>query len=644
MVNGSGHLNSAVDAPVRPKPVPPRFLLELEPAHRVFFRNLADTLLFRKPSGAEITSAPGSFWPDVFVPSRRPWPQFAESLLLHVVVLSAVWAAGRAWALRPQIVPRAAFYKEDVIYYSPSEYLPPIDTGNSPAQQPEKGQPEYAKQPIISVPREADNRSQTIITPPNIKLDHDVPLPNVVSWGQTLPTPPLPDANPREMPAMTASIVAPPPDLTQAVTRQVDTQSQVVAPAPSVSSTGTRSVPVVATAVVAPPPTVQRDIRNVGDIDIARADVVAPAPQLPVGAQRTVGGVTFASDQARIVPPPPSLTSGSGIARGRAGANIASAAAVPPSPSVQGTGSRRATITALSSPVPPSPSVRTSVGGVSSASGRQLIALSLHPAVGPPPADIAGNRRGTFAATPAGKSGAQGTPDVAGDAHAVGHGNGNGGGTGSGRDSALPAGIHVGAGPKGAPASPIAGNPAGSPNGNSLGSGGSTSSTSSDPKLLADNRPMRVNVKPQRAMEAANWPTSEERQVFGDRKSYSMVQNMPNLNSGGGSWVIRFAELKDSAAVAGGELSAPEATHKVDPGYPMELMRQKVKGTVTLYAVIHSDGHVSDVKVLASPDDRLDAFACAALARWQFRPALKNGVPVALEAVVMIPFRPARTF
>jgi TonB family protein len=155
---------------------------------------------------------------------------------------------------------------------------------------------------------------------------------------------------------------------------------------------------------------------------------------------------------------------------------------------------------------------------------------------------------------------------------------------------------------------------------------------------------MRVNVKPQRAMASPNAPTPEERQVFGDRKSYSMVLNMPNLNSGGGSWVIRFAELKESAAVASGELVAPEATHKVDPGYPMELMRENVKGTVTLYAVIHRDGHVSDVRVLDSPDDRLDSFAQAALTRWGFRPAMKNGVPVAIQAVIKIPFRPGRTF
>ena len=121
-----------------------------------------------------------------------------------------------------------------------------------------------------------------------------------------------------------------------------------------------------------------------------------------------------------------------------------------------------------------------------------------------------------------------------------------------------------------------------------------------------------------------------------------MILNMPNLNSAGGSWIIRFAELRGDDTE--GDLTAPEATHKVDPGYPLELMRQNVQGTVTLYAVIRSDGTVGSVRVLNSPDQRLDSYARTALTGWHFRPATKNGTPVDLEAVVIIPFRAARNF
>jgi TonB family protein len=119
-----------------------------------------------------------------------------------------------------------------------------------------------------------------------------------------------------------------------------------------------------------------------------------------------------------------------------------------------------------------------------------------------------------------------------------------------------------------------------------------------------------------------------------------MTLNMPNFNSAGGSWVIRFAELNENGDK--GDLTAPAATQKVDPAYPMELMRQNVQGTVTLAAVIRSDGSVGDVRVLRGVDDRLDGYARVALARCRFRPATKNGTPVDLDAVVMIPFKPGR--
>jgi TonB family protein len=159
---------------------------------------------------------------------------------------------------------------------------------------------------------------------------------------------------------------------------------------------------------------------------------------------------------------------------------------------------------------------------------------------------------------------------------------------------------------------------------------------------MADARPPRVTATPRRAMEATSKPTELERQVFGDRKFYSMLLNMPNLNSSGGSWVIRFAELKTGEDKA--ELTAPEVLHKVDPAYPLELMKSQVEGTVALYAVIHSDGRVGDVRVLSSPDERLDGYARSALESWRFRPATKNGSAVALEAVVLIPFHAQRGF
>jgi TonB family protein len=138
-----------------------------------------------------------------------------------------------------------------------------------------------------------------------------------------------------------------------------------------------------------------------------------------------------------------------------------------------------------------------------------------------------------------------------------------------------------------------------------------------------------------------------ERAVFAGRKFYSLTLNMPNLNSGGGSWVIRFAEINREASprdpnAPAPDLSQPMATLKVDPAYPLQLMRENVHGTVILYGVIHADGSVGNIRVLRGVDDRLDRFASEAVAQWKFEPATKNGTPVDVEATFQIPFRPTR--
>ena len=123
-----------------------------------------------------------------------------------------------------------------------------------------------------------------------------------------------------------------------------------------------------------------------------------------------------------------------------------------------------------------------------------------------------------------------------------------------------------------------------------------------------------------------------------------MRLSMPNLASSTGSWSIRFAEL-NATGHGGSDLSAPEAITKVDPAYPQDLMHDRVEGVVVLYAVIHADGSVGDVRVLEGFDERLNENARKALAQWRFRPGTKDGQPVDIEAVVRVPFKvPRREF
>jgi TonB family protein len=146
-------------------------------------------------------------------------------------------------------------------------------------------------------------------------------------------------------------------------------------------------------------------------------------------------------------------------------------------------------------------------------------------------------------------------------------------------------------------------------------------------------------------------PGSPPEHIFGSRTVYTLNVNMPNLSSATGSWILKFAELDEnsnsashaqtgaSAAAHSSALSGPQALRKVDPQYPPEEIKAHVEGEVILYAIIREDGSVDSIQVARPLDPVLDKSAMDALAEWKFTPAQRNGVPVALEAIIHIPFR-----
>jgi len=576
----------------------PGLLVELPSRTGIFFGNLRD-LIFPDPQPPlELRSAPAAFWPDVFVKRRLPWDGFVQSGACHLIAVGLLIGLSHLLELQPRVVTKPVFEQSQVVYYQPSEYLPPLDTRNSAAPTPEKADPEFSRQPIISVPPEADNRSQTIVTPPKVKLKQNVPLPNIVAWsdGQQprLAIPPAPLTPAAEItriaPNLETPVVTPPPDSSHLAQRRdlPALPNSVVAPPPDVRAAGSTHFEGLQPALIAPPPTVETaSNRPLRDMNIAPSAVIAPAPQLQLEAQRTapVGRVTGLG-APQVVPPPPSVSSAAS----------------------SGSFGERG----------------------------HVIALNLHPAVGAPPEPPAGNRRGSFAATPEGHAGASGFPGASSSGTRVGTGAANGTGTGKAAKgtSDLPSGLYVGKTAE--KPSTIAGDP------------GPSSRPAVNPDLIASVHPPRVGASP-RTMQPgdATRLSAPERGIFGDRKFYSVTLNMPNLNSAGGSWVIRFAELNpelDShgVPVTATDLTQPMATRKVDPAYPLQLMRENVSGTVILYAVIHADGTVGNVRVLRSVDDRLDHFASEAVEQWKFSPATKNGSPVDVVATFQIPFRPSR--
>jgi TonB family protein len=264
----------------------------------------------------------------------------------------------------------------------------------------------------------------------------------------------------------------------------------------------------------------------------------------------------------------------------------------------------------------------------------RLIAISASPAPPAPEVNVPqGNLAARVAISPDGKQ-----PGVPGGAENGSAGNGGAGGDASSRG---------GRGASAAGGGSAGSNPAASISGGNAhsGSGGLTPS---------GGRPTKLNLKPMEpagAMSASRSgprvigsidPGMPPERLLSGPKVYSLHIDMPNLTSANGTnWLINFAQMEEGNPPyikPKGELTGLELVRKVDPKYPPDLIKERVDGEVVLYAIIRKNGTVDSIQVVHSIDSQLDRYAMEALSRWEFRPALRDGQPVDLEAIVHIPF------
>jgi hypothetical protein len=261
-----------------------KLLLEFEPAHRVFFRNLGDAVLRREPPRIALTSRPGTFWNDVFIYSGKPWRSFFESILWHVFVVAVIWTVFLRGGPRLETAKQQQMIRDSrITYYAPSKSFPATESRRTrPRPQPKAA----AHQQKIRVTPE--RTAHTLIMPPDLMLSHstrsDSVISKVAAANHAIPAMPL-AATGRSRRAMSAGVsaaVAPSPDVNQTSSRRLGLpQSAAVAPAPEVGAgSPRRAVAAPSSAIVAPPPTVQGSMRRAGDVNIGRS---------AAGARRSLG-------------------------------------------------------------------------------------------------------------------------------------------------------------------------------------------------------------------------------------------------------------------------------------------------------------------------------------------------------------------
>ena len=327
-----------------------RLLLELQPRHEVFFNNLADAILRRKPAPFKGTSPPGPFWHDVFVPTEMPWKSFQESLLWHMVVMIAAWALTQGWASRPKPhVNQSSYRASGAVYYSPSKAYPSARS-STPRQTTHatthaKGRGASASAHAKALPVAPENRgTPKLVLPPDLKLAEGPRSPNLAA-DPTMPAVPLSATARTNSPVsgLNAAVAPPPPDV-NAQRKGLPGSLQAGVLAPPVDARGIAGDHTLrgpgASNVIAPPPGLQgQGLRasSGGPRGLAAGGAVVPPPP---SVEHSGKAGALSGPGVAVVPPPPSLQ-GAGIGGGNGrgtSANGVGAAVVPPPPSVQGSG------------------------------------------------------------------------------------------------------------------------------------------------------------------------------------------------------------------------------------------------------------------------------------------------------------------
>ncbi|MGD0296415.1 MAG: energy transducer TonB [Bryobacteraceae bacterium] len=98
-------------------------------------------------------------------------------------------------------------------------------------------------------------------------------------------------------------------------------------------------------------------------------------------------------------------------------------------------------------------------------------------------------------------------------------------------------------------------------------------------------------------------------------------------NMGGGAYRI------------GGGVSPPSVILKVEPEYSEEARKAKFQGTVILFVVVDEKGNPRELKVIRPLGLGLDQKAIEAVEKWKFKPGMKDGKPVAVQATIEVNFR-----
>jgi hypothetical protein len=462
------------------------------------------------------------------------------------------------------------------------------------------------------------------------------------------------------------SVIAPPPsteisrDLHSLASGGLPEPSKAVIPPPAQVAGGGFMSSLLGkligtTDVVPPPPSVggnnnSATSRNApgGIVSSSATNIVPPPPSLAgaaMGAGRsTPGGAKGSSPGASVVPPPPSVP-GSGTGRDSAaassGANgsgtLSAGNVVPPPPSLTaGSGlsssGRGARGTGLGGPLDAGSVLAPPNAGGGSGGGSGIV-VSNRPG---PELGLPGSSAGSLALSPAGgdKPGVGGGGGGSGIGHGEGPGSGMTGegsgaaraGAGRGSDPNARGGISPSIGPGGTGNSPggIPAVPGVSVIGGStmvtLPSFGSDSSSGS-------NLPPRSSVKQQQGPAITIQATSRSGGAFNFYGKLPGDNYTVYIDTSLGTVVMQFADASSAGHPYSGSLTGPQ-------GLRTDLPAGLPRSRIVIACILDASGNLKSLRVDEPGPPVMTAKVMAALQSWKFRPAMRGGQPVEVNALL----------
>ncbi len=136
-----------------------------------------------------------------------------------------------------------------------------------------------------------------------------------------------------------------------------------------------------------------------------------------------------------------------------------------------------------------------------------------------------------------------------------------------------------------------------------------------------------ITVTNQPPVPAPSDPAAIQRREEGRQRFASMRQKEMDRCAAGGA-----------GAATGGRILPPAKVQDVRPLYPATLVASNIGGTVTMDAVIGTDGTVQEVRNVNGPHPDLETAAVAAVRQWQFTPTLLNCEPIDVSMKVTTTF------